>query len=144
MSPSTPPSLRRALLTLCLAAGSPLLLVACQDEEARSRSRLAGEYVSTIDLTLAGERHRERHVLRLTKTGYWVRAGGTQLGDRPLKVTRDSGEYRIHGDTLLILRSQLQERPLSMRYTVSGDTIRGYNFAALGLNKESAFIRRTE
>jgi hypothetical protein len=129
------------LLATLVAVAFPFLLVACQDEEARRRALLAGEYESTTDQTLLGERHRERHVLKLTENGYWVRSGGTQLGNRPLKLTRDSGQYRVHGDTMLILRSELQEKPLSMRYRVSGDTIRGYNFAALGLNKETTFVR---
>ena len=133
---------RRAVLAMCFIASA--MLAGCKEnEEAQRMARLAGQYESTRDQTLLGERHQERHVLKLTETGYWVRTGGTQIGDRPVKVTRDSGQYRVHGDTMLILMSQLQEKPFPMRYRLNADTIWGYNFAALGLNKESVFIRQT-
>jgi hypothetical protein len=79
----------------------------------------------------------------LTDDGYWVRTGESKLGNRPTKVTRDSGQFLVQGSAVLFLRSQLEEKPLALRYRVSGDTIRGYNFARLGMDKESTFIRRS-
>ena len=105
------------------------------------RKQLAGEYVSTVDHIVGGERARERHVLRLTEDGYWIRSGRGQLSGRPMKASHDSGTYRIEG-AVITMRSQLETSPMTLRYTISGDTISGYNRAMFGLNKEGKFIRR--
>lgn len=114
----------------------------CADEEARARKQLAGEYVSSVDHVVGGERARELHVLRLTGDGYWIRVGRTQIGERPMKASRDSGTYRVVDGTLLTLLSQLETTPMTMRYAVAGDTISGYNRAMHGFNKEAKFVRR--
>ncbi len=145
--PSMPSSIRPSVLRrllVALVAILPLpLLGACKSEAHRIRDRIAGEYENTVDQLLRGEEHREHHVLRLTDKGYWVRTGETQLGIKPKKVSRDSGQFLVQSDTILILRSQIDgAKPLAMRYSISGDTIRGYNFARLGMDKESPFVRK--
>ena len=134
-----PVSLGRAAWLAALALAPAL--AGCKSEEARAREKLAGEYLSTVDRIVGGERTRERHVLRLTEDGYWIRTGGTQLGNAPIKASHDSGTYRVEG-TLMTLRSQLDDRPLTLRYTIAGDTIIGYNRAMAGMDKQARFVRR--
>jgi hypothetical protein len=134
-----PVSLRRAAWLPALALAPAL--ATCTSDEARAREKLAGEYVSTVDRIVGGERTRERHILRLTEDGYWIRTGGTQLGNAPIKASHDSGTYRVEG-TLMTLRSQVDDRPLTLRYTIAGDTIIGYNRAMAGMDKQARFVRR--
>jgi hypothetical protein len=122
------PSLIRPALRvfLCIAvAALPAMVTGCKTDEDRMRERIAGEYLSEIDETVGGMRHRERHELTLTMDGRWTRNGWGEVQGHRVTGPTDSGTFRIQGVTLN-LQSKV-EPGMPYRYTINGDTLHSAN-----------------
>ena len=98
----------------------PLLLTACEGEEAKTRKRIAADYAIEFD----GRPQTDfyvRQVLSLRPDGNWVKTSHSEIKGDITDSPHDSGTFRIQGVTL-VLRS-LVEPGEPRRYTVSGDTL---------------------
>src|SRR4029078_6604240 len=110
----------QCLAQLGITISIPLMLTACEGEEAKTRKRIAADYAIEFD----GRPQTDfyvRQVLSLRPDGNWVKTSHSEITGNVTDSPSDSGTFRIQGVTL-VLRSRVEPGE-PRRYTVSGDTL---------------------
>jgi hypothetical protein len=128
MSPVSPfVSLARRSLAL-VAVLIPVAVTACEDEEAKTRKRIAADYVREIDARPKTPFY-VRQVIALRPDGRWTKRTTMETRGTTEEASADSGTFRIQGVTV-VLRSLVQGGQ-PMNYTISGDSLFNANAARL-------------
>lgn len=109
---------RRSLAVATIAL--PLMLAACEDEEAKTRKRIVADYVREIDMRPRTPIY-VRQVLTLRPDSRWTRTTTIDRRGTTEDTPPDSGTFRIQGVTLVLRSLVVGGQPRN--FTIGGDSL---------------------